>query len=103
MPTISSVLRQRRLNWFRDMLWNESHHQQYFASLFGKFSWEEFNEIEDGRPTAKAIDVVKQLFDDLNIAFSGFLFHGDWKTRIKTHKDVFVFSNTETHNLCRST
>jgi len=35
--TIESTLRQRRLLWFRQIIMDRHRHEQYLASLFGKF------------------------------------------------------------------
>ena len=89
MHSIASLLRKRRLQWLQKMLKDELYHQQYFASLFGKFPWELHDEIEDGKPTDKALDVIKQMYDDLRALFPDFAFTPDWKDRFRQYDGSF--------------
>ena len=39
--SVDSTLRQRRLMWMRQIMFDPDYHKQYLAASFGKFDWEE--------------------------------------------------------------
>ena len=56
------------------------------------------DEIENGRPTDKAIDTVKQMYDDLRAVFPDFEFTQEWKKTITQYEGDFPkFSRTKPH------
>ena len=72
--TIASTLRQRRLRWLHHMVQHPNHHKLYFASMFGRFSWEICrHELDDfGKPVQHAVPALRQMYDDLAAAVPQF-------------------------------
>ena len=77
MPTLDSLIRQRRLTWIQSMLKKPYHHEQYFASMFGSFVWEKQKDLTEegvtGIPTKEANPALKQLYNDLREAIPEFI------------------------------
>ena len=87
--TLFSILRKRRLKWFRLVMMNPEEHSQYLASLFGSFDWEE-PELEDGKPHKDTIAPLVQLYNDMCAAFQDFQgFTGDWVSFLVNENEDF--------------
>ena len=93
IPTLASLLRQRRLMWVRSMLRDPEYHFQYWATMFGQFEWETKQDLdEQGVPTAHAIPALRQLHNDLKAAFpthTGFQQSTpNWQDLVKNDEDI---------------
>ena len=95
-PTLESVTRKRRLQWYQSMLSRPDHHSIYLATLFGSFDWEKTADFElNGSLTHHALPALRQLADDLTRflpSWPGFI--RGWVTMFLNHDflDVSEYS-----------
>ena len=80
--------------WVRSMLKEPEHHRQYWATMFGQFTWETKPDLdENGVPTEHAIPALKQLHQDLQVALpthTGFLqATPNWQNLVLQHENDF--------------